>query len=121
MKKTFFGLFLAFAATVLLTSCNKEEWTVNIESGKFVLVDEPYKHPYAGNTIRAIIYVEENDGVASYDRPFNITGNVPQWAKSGDTVIVNAVLQEKYPRGGIILTEANNVTLYEIKKISKIK
>ena len=112
MKK----LILIALAALSFAACEKEEWTVNIESGKFVLLDEPYEHPYAGSTIRAIIFVEENDGVVS---PYNITGNVPRWAKSGDTVTVNAVLQEKYPRDQIILTEATNVSLYEIKKISK--
>lgn len=115
MKK----LILIALAALSFAACEKEEWTVNIESGKFVLLDEPYEHPYAGSTIRAIIFVEENDGVVSYNRPYNITGNVPRWAKSGDTVTVNAVLQEKYPRDQIILTEATNVSLYEIKKISK--
>ena len=112
MKK----LILIALAALSFAACEKEEWTVNIESGKFVLLDEPYEHPFAGRTIRAIIFVEENDGVVS---PYNITGNVPRWAKRGDTVTVNAVLQEKYPRDQIILTEATNVSLFEIKKISK--
>ncbi|MBP9991565.1 MAG: hypothetical protein KBT45_09115 [Bacteroidales bacterium] len=114
MKK----LILIALAALSFAACEKEkeEWTVNIESGKFVLLDEPYEHPYEGSTIRAIIFVEENDGVVS---PYNITGNVPRWAKRGDTVTVNAVLQEKYPRDQIIVTELSNVSLYEIKKISK--
>lgn len=112
MKK----LILIALAALSFAACEKEEWTVNIESGKFVLLDEPYEHPYAGSTIRAIIFVEENDGVVS---PYNITGNVPRWAKSGDTVTVNAVLQEKYPRDQIILCQYENVSLYEIEKISK--
>lgn len=115
MKK----LILIALAALSFAACEKEEWTVNIESGKFVLLDKPYEHPYEGSTIRAIIFVEENDGVVSYNRPYNITGNVPRWAKSGDTVTVNAVLQEKYPRDQIIVTELSNVSLYEIKKISK--
>lgn len=112
MKK----LILIALAALSFAACEKEEWTVNIESGKFVLLDKPYEHPYEGSTIRAIIFVEENDGVVS---PYNITGNVPRWAKRGDTVTVNAVLQEKYPRDQIIVTELSNVSLYEIKKISK--
>lgn len=112
MKK----LILIALAALSFAACEKEEWTVNIESGKFVLLDKPYEHPFAGSTIRAIIFVEENDGVVS---PYNITGNVPRWAKSGDTVTVNAVLQEKYPRDQITVTLGTNVSLYEIKKISK--
>ena len=112
-------LVLIALAALSFAACEKEEWTVNIESGTFVLLDEPYEHPYEGSTIRAIILIEEIDGVASYNRTYNITGSVPRWAKSGDTVTVNAVLQEKYPRNQIILTEANNVSLYIIKEISK--
>ena len=115
-------LVLIALAALSFAACEKEkeeEWTVNIESGKFVLLDKPYEHPYAGSTIRAIIFVEENDGVVSYNRPYNITGNVPRWAKRGDTVTVNAVLQEKYPRDQITVTLGTNVSLYEIKKISK--
>lgn len=112
MKK----LILIALAALSFAACEKEEWTVNIESGKFVLLDKPYEHPFAGSTIRAIIFVEENDGVVS---PYNITGNVPRWAKRGDTVTVNAVLQEKYPRDQITVTLGTNVSLYEIKKISK--
>ena len=115
MKK----LILIALAALSFAACEKEEWTVNIESGKFVLLDEPYEHPYAGRTIRAVILVEENDGVATYNWPYNITGNVPRWAKSGDTVTVNAVLQEKYPRDQITVTGATNVSLYEIREISK--
>ena len=119
MKK----LILIALAALSFAACEKEkeeeEWTVNIESGKFVLLDKPYEHPYEGSTIRAIIFVEENDGVVSYNRPYNITGNVPRWAKRGDTVTVNAVLQEKYPRDQFILCMYDNVSLYEIKKISK--
>lgn len=114
MKK----LILIALAALSFAACEKEEWTVNIESGKFVLLDEPYEQAYTGHTIRAIIFVEENNDI-SYNRPYHIIGNVPRWAKSGDTVTVNAVLQEKYPRDQIILTEANNVSLFKIKKISK--
>lgn len=112
MKK----LILIALAALSFAACEKEEWTVNIESGKFVLLDEPYEQAYTGHTIRAIIFVEENDGVVS---PYNITGNVPRWAKRGDTVTVNAVLQEKYPRDQIVLCIYDNVSLYKIKKISK--
>ena len=115
MKK----LILIALAALSFAACEKEkeEWTVNIESGKFVLLDKPYEHPYEGSTIRAIIFVEENDGVVS---PYNITGNVPRWAKRGDTVTVNAVLQEKYPRDQIVLCIDDNVSLYKIKEICRI-
>ncbi|MCQ2300069.1 MAG: hypothetical protein MJZ81_08105 [Bacteroidales bacterium] len=116
MKK----LILIALAALSFAACEKEkeEWTVNIESGKFVLLDKPYEHPYAGSTIRAIIFVEENDDI-SYNRPYHIIGNVPRWATNGDTILVNAILQEKYPRDEIIVTELGNVSLYEIKEISK--
>lgn len=110
-------LLLAVLA-LSMAACTKEKWLVNIESGKFILLDEPYEQTYTGHTIRAIIFVEENNDI-SYNRPYHIIGNVPRWATNGDTILVNAILQEKYPRDEIIVAEIGNVSLYEIKEISK--
>jgi hypothetical protein len=111
-------LLAALALSMAACTKEKEKWLVNIESGKFILLDEPYEQAYTGHTIRAIIFVEENNDI-SYNRPYHIIGNVPRWATNGDTILVNAILQEKYPRDEIIVTELGNVSLYEIKEISK--
>ena len=111
-------LLAALALSMAACTKEKEKWLVNIESGKFILLDEPYEQAYTGHTIRAIIFVEENNDI-SYNRPYHIIGNVPRWATNGDTILVNAILQEKYPRDEIIVTEIGNVSLYEIKEISK--
>ena len=119
IRKTKILPLLLLAALVLsMAACTKEQWIVNIESGKFILLDEPYEHAYTGHTIRAIIFVEENNDI-SYNRPYHIIGDVPRWAKKGDTILASATLQEKYPRDEIIVTELSNVSLYEIKEVSK--
>ena len=111
-------LLAALALSMAACTKEKEKWLVNIESGKFILLDEPYEQAYTGHTIRAIIFVEENNDI-SYNRPYHIIGNVPRWATNGDTILVSAILQEKYPRDEIIVAEMSNVSLYEIKEISK--
>ena len=119
MKKKKFVLLAIMAMTVLmLPGCEEDEYVLNIENGKFVVLEEPYKHPYASDiTIKAVIFVE---GESLPHRAYCISGHIPSGYNAGDTVAVRAKIEEIYPKGPTFLV-ADNVTVYKLKDIERIK
>lgn len=130
MKKIRFILPVVMAAVtaLMLSGCEEDEYVLNIEKGKFVVLEEPYKHPYASNiTIKAVILVEGESlphrGEAPHrDRqiiPYCISGHIPSGYNAGDTVAVRAKIEEIYPKGPTFLV-ADNVFVYKLKDIERI-
>lgn len=125
MKKIRFFLSVVMAVTVfVLSGCEEDEYVLYIEKGKFVVLEEPYQHPYAsGITISSVILVE-GDSVPEFpDRPiiaYYISGHTPAGYNAGDTVTVRAKIKEIYPKG-ITITVADNVNVYKLKDIERIK
>jgi len=112
------SIAIIFIGALLLTACEKQyEWLHSIENGRFVLLDEPYKHPYNDLTIKAVI-LKEIAAEFNYNAIYPITGDMPDWAKKGDTVSVKAVLKEIYPQDQITLQELSNTPVYKIKYIN---
>ena len=123
MKKKKFVLLAIMAMTVLmLPGCEEDEYVLNIENGKFVVLEEPYKHPYASDiTIKAVIFVE-GESLPHRDRlitPYCISGHIPSGYNAGDTVAVRAKIEEIYPKGPTFLV-ADNVFIYKLKDIERI-
>ena len=116
MKKKKFVLLAIMAMTVLmLPGCEEDEYVLNIENGKFVVLEEPYKHPYASDiTIKAVILVEDRQII-----PYCISGHIPSGYNAGDTVAVRAKIEEIYPKGPTFLV-ADNVFVYKLKDIERI-
>lgn len=131
MKKKKFVLLAIMAMTVLmLPGCEEDEYVLNIENGKFVVLEEPYKHPYASDinpyasdiTIKAVIFVE-GESLPHRDRlitRYCISGHIPSGYNAGDTVAVRAKIEEIYPKGPTFAIEGN-VTVYKLKDIERIK
>lgn len=123
MKKMFFLLSFIMVGTILMLSgCEEDEYIHNIEKGKFVVLEEPYQHPYASNiTIKAVILVE-GDSLPHCGRmitPYCISGHIPSGYHAGDTTTVRAKIKEIYPKGPTFAI-ANNVTVYKLKDIERI-
>ena len=125
MKKIRFILPVVMAAVtaLMLSGCEEDEYVRNIERGKFVVLEEPIQHPYASNiTIKAVILVE-GDSLPHRGRlitPYCISGHIPSGYHVGDTTTVRAKIKEIYPKGATF-TIANNVTVYKLKDIERIK
>ena len=125
MKKKKFVLLAIMAMTVLmLPGCEEDEYVLNIENGEFVVLEEPYKHPYASDiTIKAVILVEGESlphrGEAPH-RAYCISGHIPSGYNAGDTVAVRAKIEEIYPKGPTFAI-ADNVKVYKLKNIKRIK
>ena len=130
MKKKKFVLLAIMAMTVLmLPGCEEDEYVLNIENGKFVVLEEPYKHPYASDiTIKAVILVEgevlpHRGEMPNRDKqiiPYCISGYIPAEYNAGDTTIVRAKIKEIYPKGATFAI-ADNVNVYKLKNIERIK
>lgn len=124
MKKKKFVLLAIMAMTVLmLPGCEEDEYVLNIENGEFVVLEEPYKHPYASDiTIKAVILVEVDSLPHSgrIIRPYCISGHIPSGYNAGDTVAVRAKIEEIYPKGPTFAI-ADNVKVYKLKNIKRIK
>ena len=123
MKKKKFVLLAIMAMTVLmLPGCEEDEYVRNIERGKFVVLEEPYQHPYASDiTIKAVILVEV-DSLPHRGRiitPYCISGHIPAGYNAGDTTMVRAKIKEIYPKGPTFAI-ADNVTVYKLKDIERI-
>lgn len=123
MKKMFFLLSFIMVGTILMLSgCEEDEYIHNIEKGKFVVLEEPYQHPYASNiTIKAVILVE-GDSLPHRGRiitPYCISGHIPSGYHAGDTTTVRAKIKEIYPKGPTFAI-ADNVTVYKLKDIERI-
>lgn len=125
MKRNKFILSVIMAVTAFaLTGCDEDEYILNIEKGKFVVLEEPYQHPYASDiTIKALLLVECDtlpdfpDGIVT---PYCISGHIPAGFNVGDTAIVRAKIKEIYPKGPT-LTVLDNVNVYKLKDIERIK
>ena len=122
-RKLTLSVVMAMAA-LLLSGCEEDEYVLNIDKGKFVVLDEPYQHPYATDiTIKAILYVEGDtlpdfpDGMVT---PYFISGHIPAGYNVGDTAKVRAKIKEIYPKGPA-LAVLDNVTVYKLKDIERIK
>ena len=125
MKRIRFILSVVMAVTALmLTGCEEDEYIINIEKGKFVVLEEPYQHPYASDIIIKAILLVEGDTLPN--RPNRmiteccISGHIPSGYNVGDTATVRAKIKEIYPKGPTF-TIANNVTVYKLKDIERIK
>ncbi len=124
MKKKKFVLLAIMAMTMLmLPGCEEDEYVRNIERGKFVVLEEPYQHPYASDiTIKAVILVEGESlphrGIMI--TPYCISGHIPSGYNAGDTTTVRAKIKEIYPKGATFAI-AGNVTVYKLKDIERIK
>ncbi len=124
IKTKFIAIALISVVILALSGCEKEEFIVRIENGELVVLEEPYTHPYASDiTIKALLLVE-NDTLPDFPDglvfAYHISGFLPLGYHAGDTVTVQATLKEIYPKG-ISNTEANNVNVYKIKDIERIK
>ena len=108
---------------LMLSGCEEDEYILNIEKGKFVVLEEPFQHPYVSNiTIKAVILVE-GDSLPHHGRiitPYCISGHIPSGYHAGDTTTVRAKIKEIYPNGPTFAT-ADNVTVYKLKNIERIK
>ncbi len=124
MKKIRFIFPVIMTLTALvLSGCEEDEYVRNIERGKFVVLEEPYQHPYASDiTIKAIILVEGESlphrGIMI--TPYCISGHIPSGYHAGDTSTVRAKIKEIYPKGATFAI-AGNVTVYKLKDIERIK
>lgn len=125
MKKIRFILPVVMAAVtaLMLSGCEEDEYVLNIEKGKFVVLEEPYQHPYASDiTIKAVILVE-GEALPHRGRlitPYCISGHIPVGYNAGDTTLVKAKFKEIYPKGPTFAI-ADNVTVYKLMKIERIK
>lgn len=125
MKKIrfIFPVIMTLAAFIL-SGCEEDEYVLHIEKGKFVVLEEPYQHPYASNiTIKAVILVEV-DSLPHRGRiitPYCISGHIPSGYHAGDTTTVRAKIKEIYPKRGPTFAIAGNVTVYKLKDIERIK
>ena len=124
MKKIrlIFPVIMTLTALVL-SGCEEDEYVRNIERGKFVVLEEPYQHPYASDiTIKAVILVEgeylPHRGIMI--TPYCISGHIPSGYNAGDTTTVRAKIKEIYPKGATFAI-AGNVTVYKLKDIERIK
>ncbi len=107
----------------VLLAIMADEYVLNIEKGKFVVLEEPYQHPYASDiTIKAVILVEGESlphrGIMI--TPYCISGHIPSGYHAGDTTTVRAKIKEIYPKGATFAI-ADNVTVYKLKDIERIK
>lgn len=122
-RKSFVFPVVMTLIVLMLSACEDDEYVLNIEKGKFVLFEEPYQHPYASDiTIKAVILVE-GDVLPHRERhitPYLISGHIPSGYHAGDTATVRAKIKEIYPKGGTF-TIADNVTVYKLKDIERIK
>lgn len=107
---------------LMLSACEDDEYVLNIEKGEFVVLEDPYQHPYASNiTIKAVILVEV-DSLPHRGRiitPYCISGHIPSEYHAGDTTTVRAKIKEIYPKG-VTFAIAGNVTVYKLKDIERI-
>ena len=107
---------------LMLSACEDDEFVLNIEKGEFVVLEDPYQHPYASDiTIKAVILVEV-DSLPHRGRiitPYCISGHIPAGYNAGDTTMVRAKIKEIYPKGPTFAI-ADNVTVYKLKDIERI-